>query len=829
MSGKPTMNPVQWFCAFIVLFSFNLDAAVLEEVVVTAQKREQSLQDVSAAVSAVGMDRLQAGNIDNIEDLQRIVPSITLGNDFNMAKLFIRGVGANTSTTGSQPGVAMHVDGAYVARAEAQLTSLFDLERVEVLRGPQGSLYGRNAVGGSINLITAKPTEEFEGYGRVTVGDYQMINTEGAVSGPITDRILGRIAFKTEGRGGYGVNPVTGNEVDDLSRRMFRSELQINFTDDIDLLATGEYYVQDDASRALKFRARAFPGVARLASPGVGGFASRRRDLAAEVDPATYTETWSVTGIINWRLNDNITLTSITNYRDFDAFLTQDLDISAIVNSLATTGFNTTVQRRDVESQQESEEIQFKFRNDWLNAVTGFFYFNEDQQPVDTVGLGAVIGQPQTVTTLTTLATLPPFPPIGPTSLELDGTFVPGVAIDPNLALDLCNTFQHVNSGIVGQTPLAPKRVCIESALSSEVFALFGQFTINLGRFFDGLDGVSLKLGGRYSHEEVTSANPSIIIARNGQGPVIQTTTAGSFNKRTFRDFTPEIGMEWRATDNLLLYYTYSEGFKAGAGENAVPNPVTTPLSAIVSPEEIQNNEFGLRSTWFDDRLAVNIAGYFYDSQGQQINKTQAGGPAGFTTIFQNVKSTSAKGVEVEFFAEVTDWLRLSGSTAYNDAQYDNFLTNDPLNPKNIQTPGPPGFLLGDPTGFNPAEPQVQLAGNPLRNSPRWSANLHGEIDIPGLALPYAGHLTLMGDASAKDAVFFTEFNRSIEGSAPYLLGDLNLRYSSGNDKLTADFWVKNIGDVIRASSTFQLATARTIGVTYLPPRTYGFTLGYKF
>ena len=107
------------------------------------------------------------------------------------------------------------MDGAVVSRAEAQLTSLFDLERVEVLRGPQGSLYGRNAVGGSINLITAKPTEELDGYARLSFGDYDYINFEGAIGGPIAgDWLLGRIAVKTEDRDGFGENPVTGNDVD---------------------------------------------------------------------------------------------------------------------------------------------------------------------------------------------------------------------------------------------------------------------------------------------------------------------------------------------------------------------------------------------------------------------------------------------------------------------------------------------------------------------------------------------------------------------------------------------------------------------------------------
>src|SRR5690606_13093170 len=194
-------------------------------IVVTAQRREQALQDVTASVVAIGADRLGDAQINNLQDLQTIVPSVNFGNDFNQAKIFIRGVGANTSTTGNATGVALHVDGAVVSRAEAQLTSLFDLARVEVLRGPQGTLYGRNATGGSSNLITAKPTRDFSGYARLTYGNYNAFITEAALSGPITDNILFRVAAKTENRDGFGENPATGSDVDDLDRWMARGHL----------------------------------------------------------------------------------------------------------------------------------------------------------------------------------------------------------------------------------------------------------------------------------------------------------------------------------------------------------------------------------------------------------------------------------------------------------------------------------------------------------------------------------------------------------------------------------------------------------------------------
>lgn len=828
---------------FIFAITRTVAAATLEEVVVTAQKREQSLQDVSTAVSAVDMNRLVNAHINNLEDLQFIVPSITLGNDFNMAKLFIRGVGANTSTTGSETGVAFSVDGAVVARAEAQLASLFDLQRVEVIRGPSGTLYGRNAVGGSVNLVTNKPTRDPEGYAHVSMGNYGLVSTEGAIGGPVNDWLLGRVAVKTEDRGGYGINPATGDDVDNLKRRMFRTHLEILPADNWDVLLTGEYYTQDDHSGALHFRRDAFPGVSRLLAgerqpAGVPTHAIAPRDTASEINGGTNTDTWSVTGTITWQPNDNITIRNITNFRNFETSLTQDLDLGAVQNSLATTGFNTTVQRRDIDSAQSSNEFQFHFHNDWSDSVLGLFYFHERQRPIDTVGLGSIVGQDFVLATLANPADPtgggvvagPPGYPFGPfpTGLQIDGQYVPERPVSPLRADALCNDFSHIGKGI-GET-LPPKRVCINSDLGTDAWAVFAHTHINLGIISDALANVALKLGGRWNWEKRTATNASIIVARNGLGPVLLTTAAGSANEKIFRDFTPEIGIEWHATPQMMLYYTYSEGFKAGAGENATPStPVGTSgrmISTIVKPEKITNNEFGLKSTWFDDRLSVNLAGYFYDLTGQQINKTIAGGPAGFGTIFENAARTSAHGVELDFAATPTDQIRVNGALSWLVSRYDNFLTTDPLDPRNISTP--PDLPVDPATDFNP-QGDIQLAGNPTRNSPEWTANLHGEYDFRGFHLPYDGGLTLMGDISYRGDTYFTEFHRFIEGQKAYMLLDFNLRYTTGNKHFFTEFWVKNATNKLAASSTFQLATARVIGVTYLPPRTYGVSLGYNF
>jgi len=780
----------------------------LQEIVVTAQKREQSLQDVSAAVTAVGADRLATAQISNLEDLQTIVPTITFGNDFNMAKLFIRGVGANTSTTGSEPGVALHVDGAVIARAEAQLTSLFDLERIEVLRGPQGTLYGRNATGGSINLITAKPTDELKGYTRFSAGNYNAINIEAALGGPIAEAIQGRIAVKTQERDGFGINPVTGNDIDDLSREMVRGHLNFDIAENLDFLLTGEWFRQDDASGALKFRRESFIGVPRLAAPGIGGYARNPRDLASDVDPNTDTETWAFTGTFGWDINDIFSVTNISNFRDFETSVTQDLDTSSVVNNLAVNGQPSTIQRRDVTSKQYSNELQLNFNSPTVNGVLGLFYFVEHQKPTDTIDAERVRGLPSNLTVLAN----------GPTIR--DG--VPNSApIDPLTALSLCNSYKFTD--IDPQNPIPPKRVCAHSELDTEAWALFGQTVIGLGRFVSSLETVSLKLGGRYSSETRESANPSLIIAAGGRGPVIYTSAAATYRKRDFSDFTPEGGLEWRATEDMLLYYTYSEGFKSGSGENAAGS------TTIVGPEEITNHELGIKSQWLDGRLAVNASLYSYDLQGLQISKTFNDPVAGFVTRFENAADLSAKGAELEVAASATERLRFSASVAYLKSEFDDFLTADPLNPRNISTPPnlPPYDPVTNPTGFSPVI--EQLAGNPTRNSPEWSGNLHAEFDIPAPGLPGAGMLTLSGDVSYKDEMYFTEFARLLEGSDDYTMLDATLRYRTDDEKFSVELWGRNLTDEFRPTSTFALATARTLGVTYLPPRTYGVTVGYNF
>ncbi|GLT01060.1 TonB-dependent receptor [Sphingobium jiangsuense] len=786
------------------------------EIIVTAQKREQSLQDVSVAVSAVSADALANAGISNLQDMQQLVPSVTFGNDFNQAKVFIRGVGANTSTTGSSTGVALHVDGAYVARAEAQLTSLFDVERVEVLRGPQGSLYGRNAVGGSINIITAKPTVDTSGYVRLGYGNYNAITAEAAISGPIADWLRVRIAGKNELRDGYGRDPFNGWDVDDLNRKMVRGQAQILFSETADLLLAAEYFRQNDNSGAVHYYGPAFPGVARLATLGPAGIATKPRDLGSDEPPSVDTRSQSYTATLNWELSDAFSVTNIANYRRFKTQLIQDLDISAVVNQLPNP---TTVQTRTIDAKQWSNEFQVKYDSDIVNGVVGLYYFGEHQRPRDQVGLSSTEGMASNIAFLATRPT------------TIDGVAVAPGSISLAYADYLCDF----------PTGVAPNRVCLRSRLNTEAWAAFGQLNFDLEKAA-GLTGLTLKLGGRFSHEKVSTANMSVVMTANANpaaGAVLAFTDApytqgGTYRQKTFKDFTPEIGLSWQPDRNILLYYTYSEGFKAGSGENAAGS------STIVRPEKMKNHEVGAKLEMLDRKLTFNVAGYWYKLKDLQINKTVGGGPTGYTTIFENAARTEAKGVEIEWMLRPVHRVRLSGGVSYTDSKYKDFVTVDPLDPRNVAQPGQPAYdpvTNPDSTAFGaPCLPgslnangpcSIQLAGNYTRNSPRWSYNVHAEVDL--VDDEQAGTVTLAGDMSGKSTVYFTEFNRLEEGAKAYTLFDAALRWTSAKDDLTASLWIKNIRDTLRASSTFAISTGRIIGATWLPPRTYGVTLGYRY
>ena len=206
----------------------HAQTAPLEEVVVTAQKRAGNLQDTPIAISAVTGDAIEKLNIDDIGAIAAANPSLVYSEAGGEAQLYIRGIGSNIFNIGADQSVATHIDGVYTGRANMGLTQFLDIDRVEILRGPQGTLYGRNATGGAINIISRAPTDEFEGYVSGLVGSFDRIDVRGAVSGPITENLSGRLAVRRLKDDGYteDLDPQGGDNVDDNDLAALRGSLR---------------------------------------------------------------------------------------------------------------------------------------------------------------------------------------------------------------------------------------------------------------------------------------------------------------------------------------------------------------------------------------------------------------------------------------------------------------------------------------------------------------------------------------------------------------------------------------------------------------------------
>lgn len=734
------------------------------EIIVTAQKRAQSLSDVSLSVTAVGTEQLAANNTVTLEGLQALVPSISFGNDFNFAKLFIRGIGLSSSLAGVDPSVALHVDGVVVSLAQAQLGSMFDLQRVEVLRGPQGTLYGRNATGGAVNLITAKPTDTLDGYIRQSFGgDALLIQTDAAIGGPIAEGVRGRLAVQRIKRDGFGVNEFTGNEIDNLNQWSGRAHLEFLPSDSVNILLTGEYHSEDDRSLAIKFREVSFPGVLNDAIPQNDGlsalgqrrnldgsqasFAANPRNINTNFDPINDREQWALTAAITVDASDSLSFKSLTSYRAFDAIFFHDFDMSSYLGyALAQTNAlqSSANHWQPVFQHQFSQELQANVDTDKFHGVFGLFYLDENVRTENHIGLDV-----------------------------------------------LTNT--------------DPFRIQFDGQLDIRAYAAFANVTYDLS------DKFSVKGGARYSWEERRLRN------NTGLGsPALNRLVLDPLQwdaTKSWDDFSPSLGFEYRPNDDLMLYGNWSRGFKSGTAEIGSTRRLspTQPLP-FVNPEKVEAFEVGAK--YAAGGLSANLAVFFQRLKDGQFSLTRPiPAPPFFTSTLTNAAVSEAYGAEFDLLYRAGAFT-MSASVNYLHSEFTSFTASDPLDPR-LFAPGANEALL-----------VKDLSGNATRMSPKWSVNLAPTYDID---VSNGGTVRLGTNFAYRSKQFHTEFNDDRMAQDGYIQLDANVMYRHPGDQFSANFWMRNITNELVYAGSFAISTSRAIGGTLMPPRTYGVTLGYEF
>lgn len=347
----------------------------ISEIIVTAQKRAENLQDVPIAVSAFDEAHLIETGFDEISDLSQLVPGLQFGNFGPVAFVAIRGISYENTTAAGDPGVALHLDGIYIGRPVGTLFSAFDTERVEVLRGPQGTLYGRNSTGGSVNLITKKPSDKFEAAFEQTVGNYDWFRERAMINMPIGDSVRARITGFKDDRDGFTKNSfVGGTRANDADNWGLRGHLDIDLANNLNVLLSAHYVKVGGVGSQPELRepfAAAGTGVPGF---GPGAFGTNVNDLRPFSESKNFRESVDndlllLSGTINWDF-DNFTIKSITAYGESTFDSKQDSDLSPV--DIAELNIVE-------DASQFSQELQVmspsggKF--DW---IVGLYYFNED-------------------------------------------------------------------------------------------------------------------------------------------------------------------------------------------------------------------------------------------------------------------------------------------------------------------------------------------------------------------------------------------------------------------------------------------------------------------
>jgi len=366
---KPSRALLATTCAFALLSNTasateaDEKEGLLEEVIITAQKREASMQDTPLSVTAITGDTMAAIGISNIEDFTFFVPGITVTND-SMAIVNIRGIGTSAFGVATDPSSTVQIDGVYQARPTTGYQDMFDIERVELLRGPQGVLFGRNSTGGTLNIISKAPTDELEGSAGVTFGSFNKRTFSGTMSGALSDNVRARVTLVKNDRDGIYTDVVTGDKYQNQDNFAGRATVAIDLSDSFELVLRGDFANE----RETGFLATGADYTAHFAEAGAT-VPTGDRELALDTAPVADLDVWGISSTATWT-GENFTFKSITAYRESD--IDQVLDVDGTDMFLFNIGFQES-------SRSFTQELQLSNNDsDKFEWIIGAFFLNED-------------------------------------------------------------------------------------------------------------------------------------------------------------------------------------------------------------------------------------------------------------------------------------------------------------------------------------------------------------------------------------------------------------------------------------------------------------------
>lgn len=757
--------------------SANAQDAMLEEIVVTAQKREQNLQDVPISVNVVTGSKMEEVGLKKIDDLQNYVPNLTMSETGIGNNIYIRGIGSGINP-GFEQSSAMFVDGVHYGRGQLARSPLFDMSRVEVLRGPQSILFGKNAIAGAISLTTARPTQEFEGsVSALYEPDHGEQEFSAILSGPLSDTLGGRLAIRKRDMDGYIENTTLGEDEPNRDELTVRATLAWDPTDRLSIVGKYERNEFDVRGRQVEIVGDfyAFPGpipTNPLAIPY-----SQFLALAFGQDPSVLDVTQdfrrSANGDFSNNESDNVTLSldydfggftlsSITSYVQYEFSELCDCDFSS---------GNVILAPLAEDYDQFSQELRLTSAGgETIDWIAGFFYQTNEHDSPDATGV-------------------PSNSILGPV---INGLIGPGAG-DLFVNSAATRTFNQETDG----------------------FAVFGQATWNVS------DTLRLSLGLRYTDEEKT-ASRNVVLTDFGTGAPINPATdplrfgtaaavyAGLFDVQVIgHDISGErsddsldyaLNAQWDVSDDTMLYASFGTGFKAGGFDtrsNTVPGASQLAVPGIIAPgtlpdgtfefedEGADSLEIGAKMRLADGAAELNAAAFFTSYDDLQISIFD--GTLGFNV--GNAAEADIQGLELDGRWQITDSIGFFGSLAFTDFEFKNFPNGQCF----FGEPDPDGDRLCDRTG----------------QTNQYVADYSGAFGFDyftdiGSNLNFRGNL----DVTFTDEFFTAQNNDPLTVQDAYAKVNLRLALSNAADTWELALLARNLNDeaVIRYSNPVPLS-----------------------
>jgi iron complex outermembrane receptor protein len=765
----------------------------LEEVVVTANRREENQQTVPIAITSIGGDAVEKLGIGNTMALGEAIPNVVFGRQSNGSIPFIRGVGNQNSTPGDEPAVAMYVDDVYMPLAGSGISNYNSIDRLEVEKGPQGTLFGRNATGGVVQIHTrdpeAKPTLD------ATVGyaNYQTISGSVYASSPLTDTLTANFAgYASQQNTGYGRNLTTGNPTyGDERFSGARAKLLWKPSDRTSFLLNVDY----DATRTgLGITYRAAPGT-KTTGVFFGGVVPGASSPAPAGFFDTYTNMDNITN--NYQGGGSLkvvhnadwgSITSVTAYRTSNDQEYFDLDAgrAKLLDTYLHGVDKTWTQELRVASPDNAS----------IKWIAGLFYFNDKA---------------------------------GYLPIRFQTFAAPVYNFASSYGLQKTDSYAAFVQG------------------SKEIFS---RTNLTLGLRYTS-DRRSVQ--DSYNSSDIQASLPGtpsgIAPICPAQGLVFTNVLAGSFapgclggsDKVTYSKLSYRLSLDHHFTDDFMGYAAYNRGFKSGLFNVVV---LFSPLDPPVSPETLDAFTIGEKAEFMDHRLRLNAEAFYYNYKNLQVQAVING-----TSKTTNAAKASMQGVEMDLTARASEHLTVSAALGFQSGKYDDFpngffLVYDPINGGNCtlssQVGGSQCGLTAATGGFPPhyvagtatTGASWNLKGNKVPNLPPFSASLSLQYDIPvsygkwdaNLAWNHSGNYYFNADNGGGQIAPSTPDNNK-QKSMDLFNGSLGWASKSGT--FTARLWGRNITDVKYIA--FGLLDADAVQWAVAPPRTFGINLGVHY